>query len=288
MARLPTAVKILCLVVCVAALGACARLGFKPRESLPRPEAALTAPWTRLDTALLPAGSPVLVAPVQGLSDTVDGSAYRAAKAIADALVARDILATTRNAAATSYILETQVTQGVLAARLSAPNGMTVKTLTLPLKSGALDDAALSGIADDMAGALLGTGAAVAAADTGGPKLRIVSVEGAPGDGNRALALALGYDLEKRGFRIVDTSAEGTLEVRAKVALERRDTRDHVTLVWQVKPAGVETVATIRQENDVPAGALDAKWGLIATAAAAGGADGIVEAAGMLLRQQGR
>ncbi|MCW0180413.1 MAG: hypothetical protein OJI70_01475 [Zavarzinia sp.] len=268
------------ILLLALALSACSR---RPASWLVRdrtPPAALVTPVSKLGAVPYLTGAPVLVVPTQGLPNPLEGVPARLAKAIADALVEKDVLAATRSAGASGYILQTAVAGQDLRARLIGPDGLTVldKAVRLDVPAGQLDAPAVDRLAGAVASAIVARPEGQPAAPSGAARVRIAGIEGAPGDGNRALALALEQDLARRGLVIADKDGPGAFVVRGKVEVERRDTRDHVVLLWQVSgPTGAGT-ATIRQENDVPAGALDGKWGLIAPAAASGGADGITEA----------
>ncbi|PWR22878.1 hypothetical protein [Zavarzinia aquatilis] len=271
----------LCLsIMLMLALSACSRdrPSWFSRERKPPP--TLVVPFTRLGTVPVLAGAPVLVVPTQGLPATVDGLPIRLATAIVDALVARDVLAATRSAGASTYLLQTAVEGDSLRARMVGPDGLAIIDKAVPLDAPVeqLDRAGLERLAAAVASAIVALPDGEATMAQGGTRVRVVGVEGAPGDGNRALALALERDLARRGLVVVDAEGPDILSIRGRVEVTRKETRDHVVLLWQVSAPGQDGVATIRQENDVPSGALDSKWGLIAPAAAEGGGDGITEA----------
>lgn len=254
------------------ALSACSR------DRAPPPP--LVVPFTTIGTVSILAGTPVLVVPTQGLRPASEGLPARLAGAIADALVKRDVLAATRSAGASAYLLQTEVAGGNLRARVVGPDGLLVLERVVPVgvAEDRLEGPELGRLAQAVAAAIVAAPEGDAPSIEGGLRVRVVGVEGAPGDGNRALALALERELASRGFVVLDAEAPGAMRVRGKVDVARNGTRDHVVLLWQVSESGRDGVATIRQENDVPAGALDEKWGLIAPAAAQGGADGVIEA----------
>lgn len=268
------------ILMLALALSACSRQRASWLARDRTPPAPLMTPVSKLGAVPYLTGAPVLVVPTQGFSSPLEGLPIRLAKAIADALVEKDVLAATRSAGASGYILQTAVAGQDLRARLIGPDGLTVldKAVRIGVPETQLDGPALERLAAAVASAIVALPEGRQAAPSGAARVRIAGIEGAPGDGNRALALALEQDLARRGLVIADADGPGVLVIRGKVEVERRGTRDHVVLLWQVAaPAGAGT-ATIRQENDVPAGALDGKWGLIAPAAASGGGDGITEA----------
>ena len=102
------------------------------------------------------------------------------------------------------------------------------------------------------------------------------AVSGAPGDGSRALASALSYLLKQRGYTVADLDV-GAVVVAGEVQLTPGDGKDHVKITWHVlKPDGTD-IAQVGQENDVPHGALDGRWGETAMAVALAGIDDIAK-----------
>ncbi len=249
----------------------------RPAQSL------LTPPETGEPDQILP-GLPVLVPPTRGLSTKDDGRAFHLAVALAKQLVAADVLATTRNAASQSYILSTRVEGDFLVGELARPDGIGAGHWQVPLgqPAASIDGAALDSLAARMAGMVLGGVAPVPAPEA--PHLAadfvivVAPVTGAPGDGNKALHSAIGRALAVAGLKVVDKPTDSSLTVVGEVAVTPIDQRrQHVVLTWRVNDAKGALIATIAQENDVPAGSLDHSWGPIAGAAAQGGADGVLQ-----------
>ncbi len=108
--------------------------------------------------------------------------------------------------------------------------------------------------------------------------LAYVSVAGAPGDGEQALAAALSRQLAGRGFKQVTSFQANVYEVQGTVRLApAAKGRQSVTIVWVVlDPAGGQLGIT-RQTKTVRKGSLDKKWGAAAEAAAAAAAADIVK-----------
>jgi hypothetical protein len=116
-----------------------------------------------------------------------------------------------------------------------------------------------------------------AAAETAGP-FAYVSVAGAPGDGEQALAAALNRQLAARGLKPATAFQASVYEVQGtvRVAPAARG-KQTVTIIWVVlDPAGTQLGIT-RQRKDVRKGSLDKKWGAAANAAAAAAAEDIVK-----------
>ncbi|PWR20006.1 hypothetical protein [Zavarzinia compransoris] len=253
----------------------------------PPPAKALVPPAAAETGGRMLSGVPVLVTPTSALSSGADGRPALMAAAIARALVEKDILATTRNAASQSYVLTTAVEGSALAIALSRPDGIAAGRWQVPLPGPAatIDGAVLDRVAAQVAAAVTGTAAtapaprpaAPAAAPAALASVVVTGVGGAPGDGNRSLAAAMRQALAIGGLAVLDKPAEGSLSVTGTVTLTPITPRiEKVTLSWEVRRGG-EVIATIDQENQVPAGSLNHSWGPIAGAAAQGGADGILQ-----------
>jgi hypothetical protein len=107
-------------------------------------------------------------------------------------------------------------------------------------------------------------------------RVRIGRIAGAPGDGNRALALALEGALRERGAKIERGQGSGLWRVDCVVTVARLSaTEDRVKLVWKLVAADGKEAGTLVQENPVERGRLGRKWGPIAAFAAEAAADGM-------------
>jgi hypothetical protein len=146
--------------------------------------------------------------------------------------------------------------------------------------------AAVLGRAEAAAGSPTPAPAPAAAAAPPAPSVVVAEVKGAPGDGNSALRSALGRALAVGGLAVLGKPLANSLTVHGKVTITTLTPQvDHVILAWEVRSPAGELVATITQENDVPAGSLNNSWGPIAGAAAQGGADGILQLVAALQRR---
>ena len=108
--------------------------------------------------------------------------------------------------------------------------------------------------------------------------LAYVSVAGATGDGEEALAAALSRQLAGRGLRPATAFQANVYEVQGtvRVAPAARG-KQSVTIVWVVLGPDGNQLGITRQTKDVRKGSLDKKWGAAADAAAAAAAEDIVK-----------
>jgi len=108
-----------------------------------------------------------------------------------------------------------------------------------------------------------------------GAGMLVNPVEGAPGDGNRALTEAIKTALGKLDVLITEDRRQARIQLSGTVAVQPlANGMDRVGIVWRVTtPDGFE-VGRAAQENTVPSGSLAGSWAeeakRIATAATAG------------------
>ena len=114
-------------------------------------------------------------------------------------------------------------------------------------------------------------------AQTRGPSA-YVSVAGAPGDGEQALAAALGKRLAVLGVKQATAFEADVYDVQGTVrispALKGKET---VTIVWVVLAPDGNQLGVTRQTREVKKGSLDKTWGAAADAAAIAAAADIVQ-----------
>lgn len=109
------------------------------------------------------------------------------------------------------------------------------------------------------------------------PRITVIGVDGAPGDGNRLLARAIGTALSRSPVELTPALAPDGHAVIGKVEIERGATGlDGVKLAWVVTDADGKQIGVIDQNNTVPGGSLDKTWGAVAMPIAEGAAEGIV------------
>ena len=105
-----------------------------------------------------------------------------------------------------------------------------------------------------------------------------VTVAGAPGDGEEALAAALSKQLAARGLKPADAFQANVYEVQGTVRLSAASKgKERVTIIWVVLGPDGTQLGVTRQTKDVRKGSLDKKWGAAANAAAAAAAADIVK-----------
>ena len=106
----------------------------------------------------------------------------------------------------------------------------------------------------------------------------VYRVDGAPGDGAETLLHGMRRALRMKRVPVVDGITEDTYVVLGAVHIESGPTPQQqiVQIDWTVIRPDGRRVGSVRQQNAVETGRLDSAWGTIATAAAYGGADGVV------------
>ena len=126
----------------------------------------------------------------------------------------------------------------------------------------------------------------------GPPRIRLVPVGGAPGDGNTALTARMSDFLTQSGFLIADTASAAGFAVQGLVTVVPSGPGvQRVEILWVVSRRDGEELGRVLQLNEIPAGSLDRFWGDVAFAAAqeaAGGVQRVVSnAGGMAERRDG-
>jgi hypothetical protein len=107
------------------------------------------------------------------------------------------------------------------------------------------------------------------------PSLSIAPIEKIPGDGATSLVHAVELALKAERITVVD-DGRGELLVTSQITvIPAPNNSEDVSITWILsKPDGVE-IGRVTQENTIPAGQLNGRWGVIAVAIADGAADGI-------------
>ena len=105
-----------------------------------------------------------------------------------------------------------------------------------------------------------------------------VTVAGAPGDGEDALAAALSRQLAAHGFIPATAFQANVYEVQGTVRVAAAAKgRENITIIWVVLAPDGTQLGITRQTKDVRKGSLDKKWGPAANAAAAAAAEDIAK-----------
>src|SRR5262245_6955979 len=114
-------------------------------------------------------------------------------------------------------------------------------------------------------------------AQTGDPSA-YVSVAGAPGDGEQALAAALAKRLSGLGVKQATAFEANTYDIQGTVRVSPVQAgRESVTIVWVALDQDGNQLGVTRQTKDGKKGSLNKKWGAAADAAAAAAAADIVK-----------
>lgn len=122
-----------------------------------------------------------------------------------------------------------------------------------------------------------------ATAPSGPSALVFRGVRGAPGDGDQALTREVSRLLAQSGAQLAPQGTPNALYLTADVTRTRTGAGDQIKIIWHVEDGSGERIGQVVQENEVPAGQLDASWGEDAFYAAEGARNGIME----LLRTSG-
>jgi hypothetical protein len=271
------------LLVSLLPMAGCQPLPHPFADDVPRRGAAILA---------LPDSTSVAIAPIEGAPRA---TAEKLGPAMASALQEREIAASDKTASIGSYelvgrIQEMPSSQGkatlVVLWELRDPSGRRLGERAERLDAPAFDWDA--GNPDAVARLAAASAAQLAAmlqdeppAETeigGRTRLLIRAVDGAPGDGDRALVSSITEILQKQDLAIVsDPQAKADLVLDADVTVANpKAGKQNVKIVWHVRRQDGVEIGTVVQENDVPAGLLDGAWGDVAYMVAVAAQDGIM------------
>lgn len=130
-----------------------------------------------------------------------------------------------------------------------------------------------------------------ALAASGPPRLYLLPVRGAPGDGNDSLTARMRDSLGDYGILAQDVAdgAGFAADGRVNVAPAGRGIQ-RVEILWIISRRDGQELGRVLQMNEIPAGLLDRHWGDIAFAAAAeaaGGVQRVIENAGGMPKREG-
>ncbi|MBX6375001.1 MAG: hypothetical protein IRZ13_12295 [Acetobacteraceae bacterium] len=111
----------------------------------------------------------------------------------------------------------------------------------------------------------------------GPPRLRLMPVRGAPGDGNAALTARMRDFLSNRGFLVQDQAerAEYGVEGVVEIAQGATPAVQRVEVQWIVTRRDGQELGRVVQLNEVPAGSLNGLWGDVAYVVAQQAAGGV-------------
>jgi hypothetical protein len=112
----------------------------------------------------------------------------------------------------------------------------------------------------------------------GAGRLAYVTVAGAPGDGDQALAAALSRQLEARGLKPATAFQANIYEVQGTVRVtQAAKGKETIVIVWVLLGPDGNQIGVTRQTKDIRKGSLDKAWGKAAEAAAGAAAQDIVK-----------
>jgi hypothetical protein len=229
----------------------------------------------------------VLVAPVAGLAPEARG---KLARAMAEALQADEILASDESGNRSSLNLLGTASAGDRGVkvdwRLIDPSGRSVGSATgsaaVSMESINRGDAsAIEALATASATAvarLLQDDAPAAASVRNFRQVVVIPVTGAPGDGKRSLTAAMTAALTHAKLTVVPGEhGSDALSVVGTVKLDRpQNGRQRVAITWALLEPDGKQLGIVTQENAVPQGSLDGRWGEVANAVAEAAAPGIL------------
>lgn len=118
------------------------------------------------------------------------------------------------------------------------------------------------------------------------PEMAVGRIEGAPGSGNKELGEALVLQLAQQGIRLIREPQPDKMLVDAQVTLgPPQEGQQQIVLVWTVKE-GLDgaVLGSVEQQNVIPAGSLNGRWGEVAMLVARGAVEGVVD----VLRRKGK
>jgi len=95
--------------------------------------------------------------------------------------------------------------------------------------------------------------------------LTLGEISGAPGDGDAALWRAVHAVLRRTEVAVASQTEHTGPRLDAQIEVTAHsDMQDQVRLVWTIRDSEQKTVAVLKQENVLPKGRLDRKWGSLA------------------------
>lgn len=110
------------------------------------------------------------------------------------------------------------------------------------------------------------------------PRVRVLTVTGAPGDGNRALTAGMRRALGESQVVLVDTADATTMTVMGSVEISPpAEGAQRIVIRWIVKGPGGEQLGDLEQANTIKAGALNGQWGGVAHVIALAASEGVLQ-----------
>ena len=109
------------------------------------------------------------------------------------------------------------------------------------------------------------------------PRVAVMKVTGAPGDGEKSLARSIALMLANTGLTVTTADDAKAWRVDAQVSVTKAGAKDDIVLKWRVLDAKGYVLGEVEQKNQVPAGQLSKNWGETAALAAAAAAPGLAD-----------
>lgn len=104
----------------------------------------------------------------------------------------------------------------------------------------------------------------------------VAEVTGAPGDGNTSLRRAMSVALAGNGLRLANAEDQAAFNLIGDVEMGQPDSgAQTIKIVWTVQGVDKDVLGRAQQNNAVPAGSLDGRWGQTAAFVAAAALEGI-------------
>lgn len=110
------------------------------------------------------------------------------------------------------------------------------------------------------------------------PRVRVVAVTGAPGNGNRSLTAGMRRALGESQVVLVDAPDATTMTVAGSVEISPpAEGKQRIVIRWVLKGPGGDQLGDLEQANTIKAGALNGEWGGVAHVIALAASAGILE-----------
>lgn len=97
------------------------------------------------------------------------------------------------------------------------------------------------------------------------PKIGVVSVKGAPGDGNEALRKAFTAVLKNAHLPVAEDASEAAIQVFGEVTVsDQSESRQKLDIKWILKKKDGSEIGTMTQSNSIEKGKVSTRWGPLA------------------------
>jgi len=121
------------------------------------------------------------------------------------------------------------------------------------------------------------------------PAFLIKQVQGAPGDGNKALMRSMKVAMRKNELTVTEDSRQAGFVIAGRVELSAAiNGRQQARIVWAVNTVDGDEVGKAVQENAIKAGSLDGSWGRVSDIVSIAAIVGIQELFGIQGKQSSR